>query len=84
MIKPFGFTKQFCIFQLPISYCVSLIMVKITRQVFTNIFKTEHFAVVKFAIGYEKNMSYTKISKSLKKKKKEVEKIGLGPFKCMS
>ena len=57
-------------------------MVTITRQVFTNIFKTEHFSAVKFAIGYDKNMSYTKISKSFKKK--GVEKIGLGPFKCMS
>ena len=26
-VKPFGCTKQICILQLPISYCVSLVMV---------------------------------------------------------
>ena len=40
----------------------------------------EHFSAVKFAIGYEKNMSFLVIAKSLKVGKK-VEKIGLGP--CM-
>ena len=72
--------SNFFILQLPISYCVSLIMVTITRQVFTNIFQMEHFSAVKFAMDYEKNMSslvIPKISKSLKKK---VEKIGLGSF----
>ena len=66
-VKPFGFTNQFCILQLPIiPYCVSLIMVTITRQVFTNIFQTEHFSAVKFAMGYEKNMSFLVIPKSPK------------------
>ena len=52
--KPFGCTKQFCILQLPISYCLSLIMVTITKHVFINIFQTEHFSAVKFAMGYGK------------------------------
>ena len=34
-----------------ISYCVSLIMVTITRYIFINIFKTEHFSAVKYAKG---------------------------------
>ena len=52
-VKLFGFTKQFCILQLPISYRVSLLMVTMTRYVFINIFQTEHFSAVKFAMGYE-------------------------------
>ena len=79
-VKPFGFMKQFCILQLPISYCVSLIIVPITRQVSTNIFQPEHFSAVKFAMGCEKNMSFLVIGKSPKVWKK-VEKIGLGSFK---
>ena len=47
-------------------------MVTITKQVFTNIFQTEYFLAVNFAIGYKKNMSYLVILKSPK-----VEKIGL-------
>ena len=54
-VKPFGCTKQFCILRLSVSYCVSLIMVSITRQGFTNIFQTEHFSAVKFAMDDEKN-----------------------------
>ena len=49
-------------------------MVTITRQVFTNIFQMEHFSAVKFAMGYEKKYELScdsKISKSLKKKKKK-------------
>ena len=50
---------------------LSLIMVTITRHIFINIFQMEHFSAVKFAMGYEKNMSFlsceSKISKSLKK-----------------
>ena len=37
---------------------LSLIMVTITRHVFINTFQTEHFSAVKFAMGYEKNMSF--------------------------
>ena len=51
-------------------------MVTITWQVFTNIFQTEHFSAVKFAVGYEKNMSFLvkkKISKSLGKKNEKIE-----------
>ena len=58
--------------QLPISYCVRLIMVTITGQVFINISQTEHFSTVKF----EKNMSFLVIAKSYK-----VEKTELGSFK---
>ena len=41
---------------------------------FISIFQTEHFLAMKFAMGYEENMSslvIPKISKSLKKKKKK-------------
>ena len=38
----------------PVSYCVSLIMVTITRHIFINIFQTEQFSAVKFALSYEK------------------------------
>ena len=57
-----------------ISYCVSLIMVTITRHIFINIFQMEHFSAVKFDMGYEKKheLSYdSKISKSLKKNWKD-------------
>ena len=40
----------------------------------------EHFLAVKFSMGYEKNMSFLVIAKSLKVQKKKVEKIGLGFF----
>ena len=51
-------------------------MVTISKHVFINIFHMEHFSAVKFAMGYEKNMSFLvlEVSKSFKK----VEKIGLG------
>ena len=66
-VIPFGCTKQFCILQSPISYCVSLIiMVTITRHIFVTISQTEHFSAVKFAIGYKKNMNFFMIAKSLK------------------
>ena len=56
-------------------------MVTITRQVFTNILQTEHFSAVKFAIGYEKNMSLV-IAKSPKfeEKKKLKRQDVLGFF----
>ena len=79
-VKPFGCSKQVCILQLPIPYCVSIIMVTLTRHVFINIFQMEHIYAVKFAMGYEKNMSFFVIPKSPKVFKK-VEKIGLGFFK---
>ena len=64
--KPFAWrrTNQFCILQLPIFYCVSLVVVTITRHVFISLWeKFEHCCKAK-------------ISKSLK----NVEKIGLGTF----
>ena len=39
-VKPFGW---FHILQLPIPYCVSLIMITITSHIFINIFQTVHF-----------------------------------------
>ena len=63
------YTKQVCILQFPISYCVSLIMVTITRHNFVNIFQMKHFSAVKFAVGYEKNMNFLVIAKSSKVKK---------------
>ena len=59
-------------------------MATVTKLVFTNIFLTEPFSAVKFAMGYENNMSFLVIPKSQKKKKKKkkkVETIGLGCFK---
>ena len=57
-VKQFGCTKQFCILQLPVSYCVSLIMITITRHIFINIFQMELFSAVKFAMGYEKILAF--------------------------
>ena len=65
---------QFCILQLPISYCVSLIIVTITRHVFINIFQTEHFLAVKFSVGYDKNMSFLVITESPKVWKKKLKR----------
>ena len=52
----------------------------ITRHVFINIFQMKHFSAVKFAMGYENNMSFPVIPNSPKVWKK-VEKKGLGSFK---
>ena len=57
-----------------------MIMVTITRHIFSDFFQTKHFSAVKFYMGYEKNMSFHVIPKSPKVWKK-VEKIGLGSFK---
>ena len=70
MIKLFGCTKQFCDLQLPIFYCVGLIMVTITRHLFINISQMKHISAVKFDRGYEKNMSFLAIPKSTKVLKK--------------
>ena len=56
--KLFGYTKQFCVLQLPVSYCVTLIIVIIIS------FQMEYFSAVKFDQGYEKNTSFLVISKS--------------------
>ena len=46
----FGCEEQFCLLQLPISYCVSLIMVTITKYVFKiNIFRMTQFSAMKLA-----------------------------------
>ena len=49
----------------------------------TNIFQMKHFSAVKFAIGYEKNMSFHVIHKSPKVFKKKLKRyiVGLGSFK---
>ena len=70
-----GCMKKFCTVH---GSCLCLIMVTLTRHVFINIFHTEHFSDVKFAMGYEKNMSFLVIAKKFEKKN---EKIGLGSFK---
>ena len=80
-VKPFGYMKLICILQLPISYCVSLVMVTITRHIFINIFQMEHFFNSEICHGVtRKKMSFLVISKSPKVWKK-VEKIRLGSFK---
>ena len=71
-VKLFRYTKQFCDLQLPISCCVSLIMV--TRHVFISIFQTEHISAIKFDMGYEKNTSFLEIPKSTKVWKQSWEK----------
>ena len=58
-------------------------MVTITRHIFIHISQTEHFPAVKFAIGYEKIISFLVIAKSPKVGKR-VETIGLGFFKSGS
>ncbi len=62
-VKPFGCKKRLRILQLPIPYCINLIMVTITSHFFINIFKTVHFSAVKFTRGNEKNMSFLLIPK---------------------
>ncbi len=66
-VKWFRYKKRLCILQLPIPYCLSLIMVTITSHIFINIFQTVHFAAVKFTRGNEKNTSFLLIPKSPKK-----------------
>ena len=57
-------------------------MVAITRHVFINIFQSEHFSAPKFAMGYEKNMSFLVIRKSPKVWKKSwKDRTGL-PVTC--
>ncbi len=65
-VKPFGHKKRLRILQLPIPYCVSLIMVTITSKIFINIFQTVYFSAVKFTRSNEKNMSFLLIPKSPK------------------
>ncbi len=65
-VKPVGHKKRLHILQLPIPYCVSLIMVTITSHIFTDIFRTVHFSAVKFTRGNGKNMSFLLIPKSPK------------------
>ena len=75
-VKPFGHKKRLHILQLPIPYCVSLIMVTIT----SHIFQTVHFSAVKFTRGNEKNMTFLLIPK-FQKVWKNFEAIGPGSFK---
>ena len=65
-VKPLGHNKRLRILQMPIPYCVRLIMVTITSRIFNNIFQTVHFSAVKFTRGNEKNMSFLLIPKSEK------------------
>ncbi len=60
-------TRRDYIFRnLPIPYCVSLITVTMSSDIFINIFQTVHFSAVKFTRGNEKNMSFLLILKSTK------------------
>ncbi len=65
-VKRFGYKKRLCILQLPIPYCVGLVMVTITSHIFINIFQTVHFSAMKFTRGNEKNTSFLLIPKSPK------------------
>ncbi len=51
IVKLFGYKKRLRILQLPIPYCVSLIMVTTTSHIFINIFLLVHFSAVKFDKG---------------------------------
>ena len=70
--------KQFCVLELPISYCVSFIH-GYNNFAHFHIFQKEHFSAVKFDIGYEKNMSFLVIPKSLQVWKK-LHKSDWTPF----
>ena len=61
--KSFGCEKQFCVLPLPISYCVSSIMVTITSKFSFISCQIEHFSDVKFGMGDEKNMTFLVIQK---------------------
>ena len=63
--------------QLPVSCCVSLIMVTITRHIFINIFQMERFKAVKFALSYEKYMRFLVIPKSIKFLKSSKDRTGI-------
>ena len=71
-LKPSSHLDMWIIFKLQLSVpnWVSLIMVIITRHIFINIFKTEHFSAVKFSMGFEKNTSFLVVPKSPKVCKK--------------
>ncbi len=71
-VEPFWCKKRLRIFQLPIPYCVSLIMVTITSHIFINIFQTVHFSSIKFTRDNEKNMIFHLIPKSLNVWKKNL------------
>ncbi len=79
-VKPFGHKRSLRILQLPIPYCVSLIMVTIHSHIFIDIFQTVRFSAVKFTRGNEKNMGFLLIPKSLKVWEKS-EANGPGTFK---
>ena len=58
-------------------------MVTITKNIFINIFQMENFSAVKFAIGYEKNMSFLVIPKYAKVEKKKFKKYDWAPLTCV-
>ena len=64
-VKLFGYKKRLRILQLPLPYCVGLIMVTITSHIFIT-FQTVHFSALKFTRGNEKNTSFLLIPKSQK------------------
>ena len=80
MVNPFGCTKQFDILQLPISYCVSLIMATITNHVFINFFQIEHFWAVKFDWLWEKHELSCDTMQNLKNFKGKLKKLDWPPL----
>ena len=70
LIQNFGSNCQVWMYKailcIAVSYCVSLIIVTLTTHIFIHIFQMEHFLAVKFAIGYEKNISFLVMPKSPK------------------
>ena len=79
-VKPFGCTKQFCIMQLSIPYCVRLIMVTITRHVFIYILQMEHFLSCEIWHGQWKKIWPPLWNQKLQMFEK-VEQTGMGSFK---
>ena len=58
-----------------------LIMVTITRDIFINIFQTEHISAVKFGMRYWEKYEFSCVTKIAKKFEKKVEKIGFASLK---
>ena len=60
-------TKQFCVLQLPISYCVSLIIVRLIRHIFINIFKKETLFNCEILCGSWEKIKLSCSTKNLQK-----------------
>ena len=58
-------------------------MVTITRHLFNNFFQMKHFSAMEFYMGYEKNMSFLVIPKSLTVGKKELKRSDWAAVKTL-